>query len=872
VRGHEFECVPGETREVPVRLTNLSQAPLDLELELTSVIPTVKGRPVKAHLDAGAAADVALPVTVAESADWGRKTVTIELRWAGRTAYFVRTLVVCSLPDMRLSTMIEQQTRPQIWARGAANPWGKVAEARNVKLTVAGQVLNNGDAAPTPPQAIAEGAGAASLPPLRETAVTLDYDVSPRPGGTALRHITEQRTLALVSLPERLGQPVADAVPLLVSNPGRLPFGFGSVEYWLPRAGECGLYDDQGRPVLNQAVTKPYGGKDASARLLFPCVLPAGGAALYWLKGGSAANGPTDLACEVSGTPGSGAATVTVANSFYRITLAEAAGGTVTGLVSRRTGRDYGRHSFDTNLGRFSAAESDGVCYTTTALIREDKQYLSSMPATLKVERQGPVRVSVSAEGRVGGITCRTWYDFTAFSDAFALGRVVEFSGKERPEEIVVLDTDFAPNLLRKSYPGFAGILEEPPQPHFGWRYSDRVPELISLISADGTGEVISLLLAGQNGIDRVRQGFWPEKRPVPGSRDSARIEYVSRHAFGEYASVSVLLDVRLHSGHHRDAKQWLAARPLFHGLPHEAQQWFGEEQAVQVAMVRAETTPVAAAPAPPGDWWSAAWPVRLRFTAVEEHAEVGGRARVRLDLADAGTAGVAADSARLFEHHGGPLSERPCRLDAATGELVWAPDPQSDWPRAVDLYLRRPGQPALAQPDWGEAAIEPESVGAAAIERAHWELGGAEFAAEAGREGKPALVFANPGRIKAPLLATRRGFRVRPQTEYVVRFGAETADAGAVLSANIYFGPGYDFGQVHTPLTGDGQWHEYEIRVLSGLFPVDITPRLRFWTMPGRYRVAIDRVEVAPVGQPPAAIAAVAVPATVEVLPGEAR
>jgi hypothetical protein len=846
-----FECVPGESRELPARVKNLTQTPLDLELELTSVIPTVKGRAVKAHLDPEASADVALPVTLAESADWGRKTVTVEMRWAGRTAYFVRRLVVQSLPNLRLSTLLEDDSRPRIEVRSEANPWGQVAAANNLRLTVAGQTLafEDGAAAVTARYASLQTPGTAPVPTLQEAPVTLDYDVSPQPVDRGTRHITEQRTLPLLALPKALQRPVPDAVPLFVSNPGTQAFGPAVVERWVPHL-DYGICDDAGRPLVSQAVGTP-GREDAGATLLFPCVVPAGGVALYWLKAGPAAAAvPTDLTCEVAGTLGSGTATITVATSFYRVTIAEAAGGTVTSLVSRRTGREYARQSFDMNLGRFSAAEPDRVCYTTTALIKEEKQYLSTVPAKLKVESRGPLCVKVTAEALVAGATCATRYEFTAFSDAFSVVREVQFRGRERPEEIVVLDTDFAPNLLRKSYPGFAGILDEaPPQAHFGWRYSDCVPELISLISADGTGEAISLFAGDTSGIDRVRQGFWPDNRPTPGNRDSARIEYVSRRSFADRDPVGLSLGVRLHSGHHHDARQWLAAR-----------------EAVQVAAIEAQTIDVPAAPAPPVDWWSAAWPIRVRFTAAKELVDGAGRARVRLDLSGAGAAGVAAESARLFEHHGGPLTERPCRLDAATGELVWAPDPQGDWPRTVDLYLRRPGQPSMAQPDWGDATIEPESVGATATERADWELVGAEFAPDAGRDGHAALVFANPGTLKTALVAIRRGLRLRPADEYRVRFDAQTADTGAVLCINIYARNGYDFKQIHTPLQADGQWHTYEVRLPTEPFPADITPRLRFWTMPGRYRVAVDRIAVLPEGPPPAP--ALAVPAAFEALP----
>jgi hypothetical protein len=847
-----FECVPGETREVPVGVKNLTQTPVELELELTSVIPTVKGRPVKVGLGPGEEKAVALPVTIAESADWGRKTVTIEMRWAGRTAYFVRTLVVHSLPDVRLSSTMEAQAQPLLRVRCETNPWGQVAAARNVKLTVAGQELTfdghwGGYGVP---QARPETRGATPAPVLRDTPVTLDYDVSPGRADPSTRHITEPRTLALVALPERLQTPIPGAIPLLVSNPGPQAFGPHVVEYTWVQARDWALFDAGGRQVSTQMPGTP-GREGAGGPLLFTAVVPAGGVSVYWLKQGPApaAIMPTDLTYEVAGARGSGSATVTVATSFYRVTISEAAGGTVTGLISRRTGREYARHSFDTNLGRFSATEPDGVCYSTTAFIDEEKQYLSNVPAKLSIETVGPLRVTVRAEGQTGDATCRTRYEFTAFSDAFALSRSVAFAGEKRPEEIVVLDTDFAPNLLRKSYPGFAGIAEPAPQPHFGWRYSDRVPELVSLISVDGTGEAISLFSDGSGGIDRVRQGFWPDNRPTPGNRDSARIEYVSRWASAERGSVSQNLTVRLHSGHHHDAKGWLALR-----------------QGIQVAAVTAETTPVAALPAPPADWWCAAWPLRLRFTAAKEQLDAGGRARVRLDLAGAGAAGAAAESARLFEHHGGPLTERPCRLDATTGELVWVPDPQGEWPRTVHLYLCRPGQAAMAQPDWGDAGVEPESVGAGAVEAAAWELNGAEFAAGAGRDGHPALVFANRGTGKAALVATRRGLRLRPADGYRVRFDARTADASAALSANVYAGPAFDSKQIHTALPADGQWHSYEIWLPTGPFPPEIMPRLRFWTMPGKYRVAVDRIEVVPEGLPPAAAALV--PSAIETLP----
>jgi hypothetical protein len=68
------------------------------------------------------------------------------------------------------------------------------------------------------------------------------------------------------------------------------------------------------------------------------------------------------------------------------------------------------------------------------------------------------------------------------------------------------------------------------------------------------------------------------------------------------------------------------------------------------------------------------------------------------------------------------------------------------------------------------------------------------------------------------------------PEESYRVKLWARTETQGARLNINFYAGPEYDFRHVVVELDADGQWHEYEMTVPTGQFPVTVRPALRVW------------------------------------------
>jgi len=837
-----LEALPGESVVFPVTLTNLTVEPVKTRVQVTSIVPTLGGSAVAVEVPPRGTAVARLPVTVAAAAEWGRRTVTLEVGWGESTAVFFRPFVVLSPPDLEVTARVNWNAERQAVVRLRPNRLGQGAPIRDLRALAPGAV-RHADQTLAAGESSVRGLGkvdVAQAPELREVPVRLEYK-------TLSLKRTFETTLRFPALPETLRAGRPDAVPVVACNRGDTALGPEVFSLNLPVRWKTGrMVDDQGRALPCQVVfaeRKP----PSTPELLVALALPARSAAVYWLLPEAPVEVPTDLAVTWEGKPGSGSAILHVGNSFLEMAIAEADGGTVSSLVSKRTGRDYGQHSFDTTVGRFTAPDRPLPTADTVQTIREEKQRLSSTRGHVAIGEQGPLRLLIHAGSTMDRRAVGAVYEVTAYADAFRVFRGMPAGRREgQPEEFVVLDTAFRPNGLRKTYPSFAGIDAQAPQPHYGWRYSDWVPELITLFDPDARDEAISLFVDEARGIDRVRQGFWPPARPAPGPRALASVEFVCRQG----ASPGVWLTVRIHPGYHLQAKQWQAAR-----------------RAVELSILSA-TPEVAPWPAPaPVDWWHPAWPLRAQAEVTQGALAESAVWGLRIDPEALAGQGLEPTSVRLFERTGERLQELACTVDEAAGAVTFVPAVDRALPRRFEAYFDRRGAPAKPAGPWGTPVPVISQLQADFESGDGWRLEGAAWTPGRGREGSAALAFDSTDDAGGPRVAVYGRALPAARSTYRVRFWARAEGQSATLACNVYGGARYDFGQVHTPLEADGQWHRYEIEVATGDFPATAGPQLRFWTMPGRHAVSLDDVEVTRLTAP--GRTAALLPARCESLPG---
>ncbi|NOY79781.1 MAG: hypothetical protein GXP31_02125 [Kiritimatiellaeota bacterium] len=827
--------VPGETVTFPVTVRNLTDRPLSGTLRVTAGIPTVSGeaRPFTCPAGKGKEVRVGLPVRIADSAEWGRKTVTVELDWgADEKACFFRPLIVQKLPELEFTPVLIGNL-PGLQVRYPPAPSGLAPSIGGIRIVREhSQTAHSGTLAPGQTRTFAlDGPAPGGTLRLRPGKLRFSYLA-----GT--RRVWKKLDLLWPVLPEKLAAPNAQARALLLWNPTAMGIGPIALTARLPRdPGPWHIADDAGRPVPDQSVPE-------HRRVLFAGVAPAESARLYWLVPGKAPETPrTDLTWRVEGELGSGTGRVIVENAWFRVDLDEAAGGTVTRLVSKRTGRNYARnHSFDFNFGRFTKPGHPRPKVSTAQLIDEKKTRLSDGPHPLKLTRHGPLWVVVESLAILGATTCSTRYEFVAYQPMFRIIRRVRRSGGPAPEEVVVLDSDLEPNLLRKSSPGFAGISAPAPKCHYGWRYSDWVPPDITLLPArPGTDtEAITFHIVESQGIDRVRQGFWPANRPKVGPRATARIEYISRKTNSALLNVRV----RLHTGWQLQGRRWFDTANRLRlktiNLPKDVRQ--------------AASSPV--------DWWCTAWP-RRQCVSVQKDQVHDGSVSLRIG----GRESPAPESVRLIEHRDGALLELPYGLVADGRTVVWRAPPEGPWPRRYHVYWAPADFPApLPTSDWTRTAIVSFPFEESFAESGGWRFSGVVRREQAGRNGTPALFFDTPK--GGPRIAICDKVLPEVDTAYRVRFTAKAEGDTPSLATNLYAGPGFDGPQTHTALKSDGAWHEYGIRLPPARFPPEHVPRFRFWVMPGDFRVWLDRVRIERAGPAAAPRRSASLEAPVESLP----
>jgi len=823
VQVDRLEAVPGETLSVPLEIRNLlADRTVEVTCRVSSVLPSLRGEPVAAVIPPGGTQRVQAPVAVRSDADTGRKTVTIEVSWdqgkGKKTAYFFRPLYVLEMPELNLVSDLSWNGNRVLRYGQRDWDWVRSAPAQRLRVILNGRTFPLRDLNPGQTLERALGPCSRADEPHMET-------VSAKVIGYArTRKFERQTDLFFPALPDPMPAPHPKAYALVVQNPSDVTVGPLVVGTKLPGGlPDWRVMDADGRFVPCQADTD-------TRELLFTALAPRRGVRIYWAaEVKQAPDAPsTDLTCAVEGTPGTGAAKVTVENSFYRITIDESRGGVVTQLLSKRTGRDYARRSFDLNVGRFFAPDHPAPKVSTTQLIDERKQRLSNQHAAFTRLDRGPLRVILLSVGMVGGVRCSTRYEFFAYSDAFRVVREAQFRTGNAPEEIVLLDSAFRPNRLRKTYPGFVGISAPAPQPHYGWRYSRRPPEQVTFIPADPTpgSEAISLFLERAAGIDLVRQGFWPQHRPKFGARALASVEYVAV----QHTTAAVDLTVRLHTGWHLQGRKWRAARSSVH-----------------VTQLARALKPFPPAPTR-SDWWDAAWS-RRALCRVRTPQDASRAAWVTLILPEPLPGGPPApDSIRVIDQTGGVFRLVPSRA-YDDGRRIRCRLSSGNVPeRLLAVYWMPRGAVCPSPPSWGQAGFGSDRINTAFADSRGWQLGAGASIFLLKEDPKKGMLVLDSRVHPPPVVATCGTLDPLPETAYDVSITAQASGENAVLSANLFGGPSHDFPQVHRRIPADGRVHEIRFQVPPARFPDDAGVHFRLWTLSKNCRIEILHLRIEPV------------------------
>ena len=538
----ELVIQPGQERAFPVRLTNLTSEEVHGHLRAAAVIPTITSQPVQIDLGPGQTKSVPVQIFAAPTVDWGTKTIYFDLAANGRRAVVLRELVVEKPAEVELDNVILDASAPRVELRVPENPHGRTATLTGARLTLGGQTIQLPE--------IREGGSfaavlaAADLPaPSRPTLqpARLRIDVShPHP-----REVLGREVFLAVK-PKDHGAPADATTALAVFNARSKPLEHELLSLAVPHVpNPHSVRTEDGTAVASQV--------DPSGRVAFLAAMPArSGRAFYVCT--SKADVPTDLRCGADGLA-TGKGTLRVENSHLKITLSEAAGGTVTSLCSVRTGRDYGRRSFGVNYGAFSLHDPGQPRTDSVQYIKEKKTRQESSPGQIELLSGGPVAVIARVTWADERIRVEQTYEFRAYQPYFVVRQKVQPIRLEGQQELVAFNAQFQPQRLTKSFPNFVGAPNDGEQPHFCWRQGAWVPDYATLMAPDGFEESLSLIISGSEGLSGIRQGFWPKLRPNPGKCEIAQIELLAHPAAGCDAEIYVLL----HPGHQIVAKQFLA-------------------------------------------------------------------------------------------------------------------------------------------------------------------------------------------------------------------------------------------------------------------------------------------------------------------------
>ncbi len=830
---------PEETKSFTFTLENLTDKPQSGEVQVQAVIPSIQSKAVKFSLPPRGKQKVVVQVTATSLADWGRKTVLVRLTTGKRTAYLWRELKVERNPELVVETSVLNAQNPVLVLRNKDNSYIGNDTARNVRIVANNATVSVGD--------VRSGAAATvklpAPPPyfLNEQKLLVKWM-----DGRGKRETT--LTVPVAHLPKQ---------PRRAVNTTNIVAAFNPSQRWLdhqPLSVRLGKGWQRRPPLLRTPEGNPVPCQVDGNTLWFSALVPPKGSQILHLSSG--ASPKTDLTVTREG------GVVTVENSRYLVAFDESRGGTVTRFVSKATGRDYGAESFGVTYGQFSVFDPRKPAVNTAQFISEKRTRQSDGRGKVEVLANGPVMAVVRVTFEDARVRAQQVYRLFAYTDTFELTTTVTPKSLKGVQELVALDARFQPHRLAKTYPNFVGMRgEETNQVHYGWRRGNWVPYYITLMNPQGFDESISLVPFEKQGVNHVRQGFYPEQRGKPGALKYAEVEIVALLGAGlqtapkvqtvslqtlrpsvksvsrsetlthQGGKVRLRCVVKLHPGHQVVAKALL-------------------EDLTRPPLVIANFAPRAAASNlssvirhPPSDWWDPYWQARLK---VEATPGVSGTSVVRINLKDAVERVMEPSSLRVVR-----VRDRagvPANYDRRTGELFWF----TDKAETFHVYFDFAGG-ALKPPLSGASVILPTVISEdfEDLQQHAWELSASSLAPNQGRSG-------NALRLKVetegqPSLATCQGIACVPNATYTVRFWAKAVKGPAAVRMNFYAGAPYDFNQIVVNLSDDGAWHEYSAAVPTGAFPQEVKPDFRIWALSAAQELLIDdlRIELSPQSQP---------------------
>lgn len=557
-----IELVPGQTVTWQIPLANLTDATVTATASFHAVTPTIH---VPADGVGSASATVTLPprgnaraelaIHAREDADWGRKTGVLSVVTdAGEAKWFV-TVVVRPLPELAVETPVLDSAGPEIGVAVKPNRHLAPAPAEDVVVRIAGETIRLGTLAAGESRVVRPTFSLARATDPSDDFAETTARASWKCGGRTFESL----------VPVQIGFEDSPAVPpgavakLVAYNPGRERDAQRYVRAAIPTGaldpGDLSVRDAASDPV--PSFIERVG--DEIIVHAITEVPPRKGRCLFVCRGADFAP-ETDLSVSAENL-GSGRGRLRVENSYYAITLREELGGCASGLVSKSSGRDYGARTFGASGGTFKRLPPDGTAFGDRNTVLDNQVF----------QREGSGLITVEGPGQ-GGVLLRatvTWesdvleaeqrYTFIAGQPYF----LVDARVKRRPmlvgDEICALDFRLARNRLTKAYPNWVGIVEgfSGSNPHCGWRDTTYVPEFTTLLEVPdpANGEAWTLGILESEGLSRMRTGFWPARRPEPGTCEYAEVELVSEHD-----AARALCAVVLHRGHHVTGREMVLA------------------------------------------------------------------------------------------------------------------------------------------------------------------------------------------------------------------------------------------------------------------------------------------------------------------------
>ncbi len=570
VTAPSWVAFPGARLRFPVTVKNLTAQPVTLTLRIGAKIASVQGQSRTVTLAPAESRRIDLPVQVRPFADWGVKTVYVEARWQNgngqtMTAYFLRPLVVGRNADVRLLNTSPSSHAPQVtvtntpttthgdmrWWHPALDVPGELA--REVELQFGTARVRIGD--------LREGERKVVRLPIPFTAQvqTQQREVTIRWRDSAGTH--ERKTpVSVTTAPRRLPRSRAGQVAsLLVSSLN--PVHGVPLSVPLPaslRGGRWLLHAPDGRSVPAHV---------ADGRLHF--VLPPrepGWRLDRVAPDYSEENKPLVLTISPWRAGAvqpmrvqESAGVVRIDNGVLEVEWRGEAGGTITRLRSKRTGRDYAGQSCGAGIGTFARPDPTRPARDTAQFVLDDLRWQRSYRAGVRVTERTPVWTTV--EVTTGGgrdLPLRAVQRYRVYHGT----PLIEMSVQVQPlsaelDELVALEARFAARWWTKTFPNFVGVGDNPPEVygpkvHFGWRMGDWVPPVVTLFNPSDLTESLSLVLFENEGCNHVRQGFWGEVRNKPADeRRYATIELVAKPVL----PVRLRLWLCLHEGHYLHAR-----------------------------------------------------------------------------------------------------------------------------------------------------------------------------------------------------------------------------------------------------------------------------------------------------------------------------